>query len=278
MRLGVTHYFCWRHDSETNPKDVADQAEEAVGRISDAMEFDRWSGWIVPLKNVELRQRVFDAYCAAVPQEFRPCRETPHVHDVTIDDLRRYKWALCLNFLPSPSESELENSSLISYRAEKEQCPGCSRQVLRRGTTKRIAPRVLQKYKGAVQLPNHDAFCTDDFATVLQQQGMTGFHFTERNRTVLEMTPQMHEFAADIQVCGRCGAALMDGFTTVFEHKHTYRYDIQAVSTEVGLEYVVSQRLVELLLKRNPKAYQDSMKLGALVPLFSEEPLRLMRS
>jgi len=278
MRLGVTHSFCWRHDSETNPREVADEAEEAVGRVSDSLEFDRWSGWIAPLKNAELRQRVFDAYCAAVPRALHPCREILYVRDVTIDDLRRYKWALCLKFLPSPSESELENSSLISYRAEKEQRPGCSRQVLRRGTTKRIAPRVLQKYKGAVQLPNHDAFCTDDFATVLQQQGMTGFHFTERNRTVLEMTPQMHEFAADIQVCGRCGAALMDGFTTVFEHKHTYRYDLQAVSTEVGLEYVVSQRLVELLLKRNPKAYQDSMKLGALVPLFSEEPLRLMRS
>jgi hypothetical protein len=278
MRLGVTHSFCWRHDSETNPKAVADQAQEAIARFSEAMEFDRWSGWIVPLKNAELRQRVFDAYCAAVPRVLHPCREILYVRDVTIDDLRQHRWALCLKFLPSPSESELEKSSLISYRADREECPACGRRGLRQGTTKRIAPRVLQKYKGAVQLPNHDAFCTADFATVLQQQGMTGFHFTERDRTGFEITPQMHEFASDIQVCGRCGAALMDGFTTVLEHKHTYRYDIQAVSTEVGLEYVVSQRLVELLLKRNPKAYQDSMKLGALVPLFSEEPLRLMRS
>jgi hypothetical protein len=278
MKLGVTHDFCYREDLEADPLDIAHAAQEAVARAFAFLESDRWSGMIVPLEDMQLRQRVFDVYSAAVPPEFQPCREVLHVRDVTIEDIRCHNWVFSLMLFPSPSEDDLENAAQVSYRAEKEQCPTCGRCVLRQGATERISTRLLKKHQGAVELPNQDMFCTRDFATMLAAQGISGLQFVERDGAVREIFLVQQALGSDLEVCPDCGAALLDGFRTVFEHKHTFRHDAQSLSTESGSVYVVSQKLMHVLWKHNRQPYDDLMNIGVIVPLFSQTPLRLLRS
>ena len=267
MRIGITYEFEWREDLEEEPSDVADKTDEVLAKFASDIDHDRWFGWITLVDDQELRQRVFDAFCAAVPKEFHPCREVLHFRDVTTSDLLVSDWTLASSFFPVLSEAELDTASMVRYDAVKVSCSSCRATALRADTTTFIGNPVLDRRNGAVQLPNSDAFCLHEFAGHLAQAGLSGLsvHPCDGNVSRVTIVP-LAPSAGDV-VCDACGAYALSGYEVGFDSEREFVSDFQAFRHGAGTGYVLSRKAVAFLDEELGAQWDCAMKGGAMVPL-----------